>query len=464
MKPRLILLPLLATTCLSACSLAPAYHQSITGFVAPQWPAGAAYPEASAQTTGLTWQDLVTDDNLRQVIRQALAHNQDMAAAVANVASARAQYGEQRASQFPALAASSEGTQVSPAGQTNGRTTTKDYTASIGVSAFTLDLFGRQKNLSKAAFEQYLSTQSGEKETRLTLIAETATAYVTLAADAQLLATARAEVASAERTLTLTKDLHDRGLDSGADVADAETTLAQARADVESYTTEVAQSRNALELLTGGPVADDLLPASLTDLDAAVHLPPAGLSSDVLLQRPDVIEAEHALKATYADIGAARAAFFPTISLTSTLGTASTALSKLFSAGNGTWTNDLTASMPLVGGSTGAALDYAKAQRDYYLAAYRKTAQSAYKDVADALARQGTIGRQRAAEDEAVAAAGRSYTIAEARYKAGADSGLQALIAQRTLYAARQSAVSLALTDIGNRIALYEALGADGSL
>jgi len=462
MKGRLIPLLWLSAATLSSCSLAPTYVRTTTLFVAPQWPTGAAYPESSGDEAGMTWHALIADDRLRQVIDQALAHNQDLAAAVANVASVRAQYRAQRSAQLPSLTTGLSASQVETKSG-DSQSTQKEASASIGVSAFELDLFGRQRNLSKAAFEQYLSSQSGERSSRLTIISETATAYVTLAANMERLDTARAQVVSAQRTLTLTQDLHDRGLISGSDVANAETTLAQARADTESYTTTVAQNRNALELLTGGPIADALLPTSLDDLDRAINRAPAGLSSSVLLNRPDVVEAEHALKATYANIGAARAAYFPKLSLTSTLGSTSDALSNLFSGDNRTWTTDISANMPIIGGSTGANVAYAKAQRDYYLALYRKTAQNAYSDVADGLARQGTITRQRAAQADALTAATRSYSIADARYREGIDSFLTALVSQRTLYSAQQASIALLQTDISNRIAVYQALGADNS-
>ena len=325
-----------------------------------------------------------------------------------------------------------------------------------------IDLFGRQKNLSKAAFETYLSTASGARSTRFTVVSETATAYLTLAADRDLLQVSQDQVRSSERTVRLNEDLHDTGLVSGADVADARTLLAQAQADVAQNTTQVAQDRNALELLVGGPVEDALLPASLGALDAGIANVPAGLSSSVLLDRPDVVEAEHQLKSANANVGAARAAFFPTISLTSMLGLASTALTSLFSGS--TWSATPSASIPILGGTNRGNLDYARAQVDYYLATYRKAAQTAYRDVADGLARRGTILRQRQAQADLVAAAQKSYSISEARYREGTDSFLTALVAQRTLYSARQTAISADLTDLTNRVTLYEAIGSDDSL
>lgn len=461
---------------LSACDMAPHYTRSVSQFVPPQWPQGASYPAAQAGPAGMTWGTLVLDPKLRQVVELALAHNQDLAAAVANVASARAQYRIQRSYQLPTLSAdagvsltrtlSGGGSTATSSGTTSYTTSGNStvYSADVGISAFELDLFGRLKNLSREAFQQYLATESGARSTKLTVIGETVTAYVTLASDRDLLAVAQAQVASSQRTVALTQDLHNNGLVSGSDVADAQTTLAQAQSDVEQYTTQVAQDRNALELLVGQPVADDLLPVSLDALEKGIAVPPAGVSSEVLLNRPDVVEAEQQLKAANYDIGAARAAFFPTISLTSAFGLATTALSKLFSGASTTWTATPSASIPILGGTTRGNLDYSKAQRDYYLATYRKTAQTAYREVADALAQRGTIDRQRRAQADLVSAAQRSYGIAQAQYNAGTASFLTALVSQRTLYSARQTAIGVQLTDLSNRVTLYQTLGVDPTL
>ncbi|MDG2535357.1 efflux transporter outer membrane subunit [Sphingomonas sp. HITSZ_GF] len=466
MSPFRTLVLLAGAASLTACNMAPKYVRSVSEFVPPEWPQGAAYAPAQEGAAGMPWRSLVGDDKLRQVIEQALARNQDLAAAVANAEMARAQYRTQRSNQLPTLAASAgatvQRTLTGPQTATTGDTT--QFTGNIGVSGFEIDLFGRLKNLSRQALEQYLASDSGTRSTRFTIVAETATAYATLAADQDLLAIARQQVASGEETVRLTNKLHDVGLVSGSDVADAQTILAQAKADVESYTSQVAQDRNALELLAGGKIDDALLPSGLAALDASVANVPAGLSSTVLLDRPDVVEAEHQLKGANANIGAARAAFFPTISLTSLVGVASNALSSLFSGSTTTWSASPSVSLPILGGANRGNLEYAKAQASYYLATYRKTAQTAYKEVADGLARRGTIVRQRAAQDDLVAAADKSWTVADARYKQGIDNFLTALVAQRTLYSARQGAVSLMLTDISNRITLYQAIGSDASL
>ncbi|KQS03852.1 transporter [Sphingomonas sp. Leaf357] len=463
---------LLAASSLAACDMAPKYVRTTADVAPQQWPAGAAYAPAAAGQAGLPWRTVFGDAKLQQVISQALANNRDLRAAVANIASARAQYRVQRSAQFPTLAASGGATisrTISGSGGTGNLTNPagasySTFSADVGVSAFELDLFGRQKNLSRAAFEQYLATESGARSTRLILVADTASAYATLAADGELLRVATEMVGSGQRTVKLTQSLHDVGLVTGSDLADAETVLAQAQSDVERYTTQVAQDRNALNLLVGAAVADALLPASLDGVDKAVGNVPAGLSSSVLAERPDVVEAEHRVKSAYASIGAAKAAFFPQISLTSAIGVASSALTSLFTGGVVSWSASPSVSLPILGGTNRGNLDYAKAQADYYQALYEKAIQTAFRDVADGLARQGTIARQRTAQARLVAAANRSYTIADARYRAGTDSFLTALVAQRTLYSARQAAISVQLEDVANRVTLYQAIGSDESL
>jgi outer membrane protein, multidrug efflux system len=450
-----------AAAVLSACNLAPTYTRPAAP-VPQRWPSGAAYPAQAAEApASLPWRTLITDAKLKTVIEQALANNRDLRAAVANVASVRAEYHIQRAEQFPTLAASAAASITRGSTSAASTATLDSYSADVGISSFEIDLFGRLKNLSKQAFEQYLSTEAGARATRITLIGETATAYVTFASDSDLLRVSRATLVSANRSLQLTESLHGAGLGSQVDVQEAETVVAQAQSDIESYTTQVAQDRNALELLVGALVDDALLPTSLDELDGGIGIVPAGLSSTVLLTRPDVLEAEHELIAANANIGAARAAFFPTITLTSAVGFASGALSSLFSHGAFYWSAAPSVSMPIFGGSTRGNLEYAKAQRDYYLADYEKAVQSAFEDVADALARRGTIERQRAAQRRLVAASEKSYQLADAQYRVGSDTYLNALTAQRTLYSARQTQISAVLADLSNRVALYQAIASD---
>lgn len=451
---------------LSGCNLAPHYTRPASAAPVP-WPTGAAYTPANPMTAGqlvdmpggLPWRTMISDPKLVKLIEQALANNRSLRAAVANVASARAEFHVQRSAQLPTLNGNAGAT--IDRGITSSRNSSNLYDANLGISSFEIDLFGRLRNLSLAAFEQYLSTEAGTRSTRLTLIAETAAAYATLAADNDLLNIARDTLTTGNRTLALTRSLFNAGLDSAVDMANATTIVAQAQSDIEQDTTQVAQDRNALQLVVGAPVDDVLLPASLADLDTTIANVPAGLSSTVLLQRPDVIEAEHLLKAQDARIGAARAAFFPTITLTSAIGVASTALSSLFTDGALSFSAAPQASLPILGGANRGNLEYAKAQRDYYAAQYDYTVQTAFREVADGLARRGTITRQRAAQQRLVDAASRSYQLSYAQYQAGTDTFLDALNAERILYAARQTQVSTILVDVQNRINLYEYIGSD---
>lgn len=446
---------------LSGCNLAPAYVRPEAATPA-QWPQGAAYASATAGEAGMPWRTLFADPRLQAVIEKALANNQNLAASLANVASARAQYHVERSYQLPTIAAAADASATR--GLKSSASDSQSYDGNVGFSAFELDLFGRLKNQSREAMETYLGTESGYRSARLTLVANVATAYLTLASDRDLLRLAEQTRTSGERSVSLTATLFKAGLANASDVASAQTVLEQANSDVASQTTLVAQDRNALELLVGGPVEDAQLPTSLDELDKAIGHVPAGLSSEVLLRRPDVVEAEHQLKSTYAQIGAARAAFFPTISLTSAIGVASTALGSLFSGGAFTASGAASASLPLLGGTNKGNLEYARAQRDYYLASYRSTIQSAFKDVADALARSGTILAQRTAQDRLVAAAQKSYDLSDAQYRAGTDSYVNALVAQRSLYAYQQTRVATVLADLTNRVTLYSAIGADESL
>lgn len=442
---------------LSACGMSP--HPALPPAPVPgQWPAGAAYPPAdAAPAEHLDWQSQITDARLRKIITRMLANNRDLRASVANVLAARAQFRADRSALLPTIAGTASGSNV--ASPTNNT-----YSLGLGLSSFQVDLFGRLRETARASFETYLSTQSGMRATKLSLVQQTAQAYVTLAADRDLLAIARDTQGSAQRTVELNEALLAAGLGNAADVESARTILAQAQSDMASATTQVAQDRNALDLLAGAPVADSLLPASLADIEGGIGVVPTGLSSQILLQRPDVVEAEHTLRAGNYSIGAARAAFFPTINLTTAFGFASPALSSLFQNGSSGWTVTPSASLPLVGGARFANLAAARANEAAYVAAYEKAIQTAFRDVADALARRGTIADQRAAQARLVTAAQASLSLSTDKYRVGSGAFLDVLTAQRTLYAARQTEVSTRLADLSNRLALYAALGADPTL
>ncbi|MFC3443131.1 efflux transporter outer membrane subunit [Sphingobium rhizovicinum] len=450
-----ILLPLGGALLLAGCNMAPNYVRPAPP-VPAALPTGEAYAARSEGAAGLPWTQLVQDAKLRTVIERALANNRDLRAAIANVQSARAQYRVQRAAQLPTLTADAA---ASFARQNDARQ--NSYSADLGFSAFEIDLFGRVRNLTESALESYLATEEGARSTRITLIAETATAYATLAADQELLALSRQTQASAQRTLDLTRSLNAAGLAGKLDVHQAQTVVEQAASDVAANVTQVAQDRNAIDLLVGAPIEDALLPGSLDSLIAGVAKVPAGLSSDILLQRPDVLQAEHQLKAANADIGAARAAMFPRISLTSAIGVASSALSSLFTGNAFSWSASPSASLPIFGGANRGNLEYSKAQRDLYVAQYEKAIQTAFQEVSDGLARDGTIDAQQAAQRRLVTASALAYDLSDQRYRAGIDTFLNALTSQRSLYSARQSAIATDLALINNRILLYRVIGAD---
>jgi multidrug efflux system outer membrane protein len=445
----------LSLALLAGCNMASPYVRPAPP-VPATLPVGESYAPQTDAKAGLPWTQLVQDARLTAIVRRALSGNRDLRSALANVEAARAQYRIQRAAQLPTVTAD---TSASFARRNDSRQ--NNYSADVGFSAFEIDLFGRLRNMSEAALQSYLASEEGARATRIALIAETATAYATLAADQDQLALSRQTQASAQRTLDLVRSLNAAGLAGKLDVRQAETTVEQAASDVAATITQVAQDHNALDLLAGAPVEDALLPTSLDELTRTIAKVPAGVSSDVLLQRPDVLQAEHQLQAANADVGAARAAFFPRISLTSAIGVASSALSSLFNGGAFSWSAAPSASLPIFGGANRGNLAYSKAQRDLYLAQYEKAVQTAFQEVADALAREGTIDAQQGAQRRLVAASRQAYELADQRYRAGIDTFLTALTSQRSLYNAQQSAITTDLQLVSNRIRLYRVIGAD---
>ena len=342
---------------------------------------------------------------------------------------------------------------------------TSSAEADGAVSSFELDLFGKNQSLTRAARETWLASEFTAQNTRLTMIADLTTAWITLAADNSNLALAQETMASAENSRNIVTRQMEVGTASAGDLSDAESVYQQARASVASYRTLVAQDKNALNLLAGETVPDSLLPGTLESLgDRSITLVPAGVSSSILLRRPDIQEAEHNLKSANADIGAARANFFPSISLTASAGVGSDSLSSLFSHGMQVWSFAPSISLPLfTGGSNLAQLRYAEAEKKGLIATYEKTIQSAFKDVADALARRETLSEQLDAQNKYVAAEQKSLNIAMKSYQAGVGDYLSVLTAQRTLWSAQATLISLQQTDLENRITLWQSLGGGAS-
>jgi len=456
---------LITAALLAGCvNLAPVYSRPEAP-VPATWPASTGAKEAKDATVSATtgWQSFITDDRLRRTIALALTNNRDLRVAVQNIEKARAQYGVQRAELFPSVSATAGATRArtSAATSSSGESSIgSTYSASLGFSSYELDLFGRVRNLNEAALQSYLSTEATTRSTQISLVAEVASAWLTLAADNERLKLAQDTLASQQRTYALTGRMHELGASSALSLAQAQTTVDSARVDVASYTAQVALDRNALDLLAGATVPGELLPAAGMATASALVDVPAGLPSTLLQQRPDVLAAEHTLQGSNADIGAARAAFFPTISLTASSGSSSTALSGLFKGGNSTWSFAPSVSLPIFNaGSNRASLDSAKAQREIDLATYEKTVQTAFREVADALATRGSIGEQIAAQQSLVDATQKSYTLSNALYRSGSYSFLEVLDAQRSLYTAQQTLIGLRLSEQSNRITLYKVMG-----
>jgi multidrug efflux system outer membrane protein len=458
------------TALIGGCSLDPAYNRPAlpTPNVFPQSAAGGSdtgAPPATKPVASIPWQDFFLDPKLRALVKLALANNRDLRVALANIQAARAQYHVQRAALLPTIDATASADygreQIST---TSGGGVTDynehQYNVGLGFTDYQIDLFGRVRSLSKAALEQYLATEQARRASQITIISEVASDYITLSADKATLKAAQDTLTSSRESLKIAKGRFDNGIDSELDVRQAETLVDQTQADVAADVTTVAQDKNALDLVVGSPTPDDLSPADLGgDVALLTNLPP-GLPSDVLLARPDILQAEHQLKAENAQIGAARAAFFPSISLTGSGGFTSTALSTLFKGSSGIWSFTPEVSLPIFdGGLNKGNLDYAKAERNVYLAQYEKAVQTAFHDVANALARRATISDQLSADAAQVTAAAASLKLSQARYEQGADTYLNVLIAQRTLYAAQQSLISARLIRSTNLIALYTALG-----
>jgi outer membrane protein, multidrug efflux system len=467
---RKLLAVALCGVALAACTLEPHYTRP-TPAVPQTWPVGAAYPaNAGTPLPSLNYRDVFKDPHLQAIIVQAIANNQDLQIALANVTIARAQYRVQRADLLPHINATGDFTEthgrtqiIEPNGTIGAdRETTRAYSADIGFSAFELDLFGRIRSLTHAAQQQYLATEAGVHAARLTLVAQVADAYLTLAADNSLLAIANETVASTQRTVDLTQARLSGGIAPRTDLRQAQTTLDQAKSDAANLVTLVAQDRNALELLVGAKVADGDLPANIESVEGLLTEVPAGLDSRILLRRPDVVEAEYKLRAANAQIGAARANFFPTIDLTALAGAASPALGQLFNGKNFNWTAGGGITQPIfAGGANVANLALAKGQRDLTVAQYQQAIQTAFREVADALARRGTINDQMAAQDALVEAATDAYNLDLARYQQGIDPYLNTLIAQRTLYQARQTQAQTRLLRADSLVTLYQTLGGD---
>ncbi|WKL56325.1 efflux transporter outer membrane subunit [Asticcacaulis sp. ZE23SCel15] len=443
----------LGALALSACTLAPKYERPLMP-VAQSWPI-APDTTGTASAESLPWKDVFLDLALQSTIDLALKNNRDLRQAVLNVELARAQYRIQRASLVPALDAAVSGTKA----DTPASGETESYSANLGLS-YELDLFGRVRSLSRAALESYFATDEARRSAQISLMAETANAWLALAADQDLLRLSRDTLKAREDGYNLTKRSFDLGVADQLQLRQLEILTEQARSDVATLTAQVERDKNALTLLVGSEIPADYLPTSFPQTGAVRSDLSVGLPSEVLINRPDVVAAEHDLKSQNANIGAARAAFFPRISLTGSTGSVSPEFGDLFSSGTSTWSFTPQVSVPIfAGGANRANLRGARVQRDILVAAYEKAIQSAFRDVADALATKSTIDQQISASERVVAAATDSQRLAQARFDRGVDSYITLLDSQRTLYQSQQGLIQARYNRSANLVDLYRALG-----
>jgi multidrug efflux system outer membrane protein len=484
--------PLLLLGALTACSLDPDDVRGVLP-IAAQYPAGSAYQheggdaDLPATADAIGWRDFFKDPRLRALIALAIANNRDLRVAALNVGIAQAHYRVQRADLFPSIAATASGdyeslpastsvpatssTTAASAGTATG--STQNFTGGaaghqiyrytsigVGFTAYELDLFGRLQSLTRAEFEIYLGQEETRRSTQITLVAEVATDYLTVLADQELLRLSQQTLASQSDSYRLTKMMLGAGTTTLLTLRQVEQLVDTATANCALYTRQLAQDENALTLVLGTPIPADLPPGKKLDEQGLLANVPAGLPSDLLTRRPDILAAEHTLLSDNADIGAARAAFFPSITLTASDGVASNSFNHLFTGGASTWLFSPQINIPIfTWGQNQGNLDAARLTRDQALASYDKAIQTAFREVSDGLAARGTYGQQLRSEQALADAAADSYRLAMMRFQAGVDGFLTALDSQRTLYNAQQDLVTIRQAQLTNLVTLYKVLG-----
>jgi multidrug efflux system outer membrane protein len=467
------LLAISAALLAAGCSMAPKYERPEAP-IATDWPGLrlskslasaplAASASASVQTVSaadIEWQSFFSDAKLRLLIDAALRNNRDLRIAVLNIEQARAQFQIRRADQFPTIGAAATGSRQ-PA---TGGNIASVYTAGLALTSYEIDFFGRVASLKDAALAQYLATEEGRKTTQISLIATVANTYLSLLADEELLAITEQTLATREESFKLSQLRFDNGITSELDLRQAESLTEAARITLAQLQRQRALDQNLMTLLVGQPLTADLavaLPAGQALADAPLMVDvPAGLPSDLLTKRPDIRQAEQQLLAANANIGAARAAFFPRISLTASAGSVSTSLSGLFESGSYGWTLAPQLFLPLFdAGRNRAGLDSANVNRDIAVAQYEKAIQTAFREVADALAGRATLGEQLRAQQAQAMAETTRFKLSDLRYQNGIANQLDLLDAQRSLFAAQQAVVQTRLLQLQNQVTLYKTLG-----
>ena len=437
----------------------------------PALPVPSAWPESSTAGAGapgapaaadLKWREFFADQRLQSVIELALASNRDLRVATLNIEKVQALYQIQRAEQYPTIVASASADAYRIPKSMSSKDhaeTVAQITVGLGTASWELDLFGRIRSLKTRALEQYLATEQARSATQIALVAAVANTYLMLAGDQENLKLARETLDAQQASYELIRQTRDAGIASDLDLRQAQSQVEVARVDIARYSGQVVLDENALNLLVGAPVPAGMLSDELGGVAALKDVAP-GLPSDVLLRRPDILAAEHQLKAASANIGAARAAFFPRITLTAAAGIMSSDLTNLFKPAAGTWNFAPQVVLPIFdSGARQANYKAAQVDRDIAIADYEKSIQAAFREVSDSLSLRTTLVAQQNALQALVNALDETYRLSEARYKEGIDSYLTVLVAQRSLYAAQQQMVGVRLARLSNLVTLYKVLG-----
>jgi multidrug efflux system outer membrane protein len=456
-----------ATMLAAGCSLIPSYQRPAAP-VPASFPAAAPAGPQQALAPDMSWRDFFHDEQLNQLIDLALQSNRDLRIAVLNVEQSRAQFLITRAARFPSVSGSgsftrqyeSLGSEIPGFPSTGGGISSSTWGATVGVTAYELDLFGQVRSQKAQALEQYFSTEEAQRAARVTLVAEVATQYFTLRQAQEQLRLAQDTLTAVQSSYDLNKATFDAGQSNELDLRQAEGQVENAQISIVTYERQVAEAENALQLLLGAPLPASLpAPQPFGDTGIMAQIP-AGLPSDLVARRPDILQAEHTLKAANANIGVARAAFFPSISLTGSAGFTSPQLSALFTPGSRLWSFMPQLSVPVfTGGKNEAQLQSARAAERIQVETYQKAIQTAFREVADALADTGSYTRQIALQSALIATQQRRLELAMLRYRQGEDTYLNVLTAQQDLYSAQQGLLQAQFNKLSSQIALYRALG-----
>lgn len=457
-----IIITAAAVTVMAGCAtMAPDYQRPDMP-VKDSWSGAKTEISADKKASDIAWKDYFRSENMQKVIQTALDNNRDLRTAALNIEKARAAYRIQKADLIPSVNLTAEGARTAVpenASSSGSSVTSSSFSANVNTS-YEIDFFGKVRSLNEAALRQYMATEEARTAAQMSLIAETANAYITYLSDAKLLQISKDTLKTRQDSYSLVKKGFDAGVRTELDLVQAVSAVEAAKASIQQYTRAVELDKNALTLLAGAEIDESLLKGDLDNVEFVKELP-VGLPSDVLLNRPDVRQSEQNLMAYNANIGAARAAFFPSVSLTGYFGVASSELGNLFSSGSAfAWSFSPQINLPIFdAGRNKITLENANNNQKIAAAAYEKTIQTAFKEVMDGLSSKATYSKQFDAQKAQTAAAQRAYELSLLRYEKGVDSYLGVLDAQRSLFSAQQALISVRTADLSSRIALYKALG-----